>query len=205
MILNRLNLIILIACLLIIAGLGCYTFVLHSKLESISDYKTLYESKSKENKVWKDQYGYWRNRAETVEITKENLQDIKELQHLSSEFEGLKKNLKNLETYINANTVTEIHKTVKLRDSTIYSVDSVPIRIPVFSYKDKWESVRGAIVDDSITLNISHMDSLSIVQYWDRRWLLAKKKYFIEIKSDNPNTRIVYQKSIMVKRKKGLF
>ena len=168
------------------------------------DYKSMYESSLKENKVWKDETNHWRNRSENIEITKENLDQLKDLQNLSKEFEGVKKNLKNLENYIEVSSTTNIHKTVKIKDTTIY-INNIAHKEQYFDYKDKYDTITCIIDSGKATFDIKSSTSLEEVQYWDRKWFLGKKKYFTEIKSLNPNTKIIRQKDIKVKRKKGLF
>ena len=202
---NRLNAIIIGVLLFAILLCMGYVMYLHKQIESMSTYKSLYAASVAENKVWQDKVGLWRNRAETAEITKDNLDKIKDLATLASEFDGLKKNLKNLENYINVSTTTTIHKTIKLRDTTIYStIDSIPVDGRYFAYKDKWESDSVGIKGDSATFIHSTKDSLEIVVYYKRSWVLGKKKYETEIKSLNPSTKVTYQKSLKVKRRRSL-
>ena len=92
---NRLNAIIIGVLLFAILLCMGYVMYLHKQIESMSTYKSLYAASVAENKVWQDKVGLWRNRAETAEITKDNLDKIKDLATLASEFDGLKKNLKN--------------------------------------------------------------------------------------------------------------
>lgn len=202
---TRLRLIIYGIVLLVLIGMGLYIKSLHSKIADLDSYKSLYETANKENKIFKSKDSTWRNRTEVATVTKSELDHVKELQNLHKEFEGIKRSLKNLENYQEVSSSTTIYKTVKLKDTTIYTKNNVAVEGKVFEYKDKWESISGTIVSDSIQWNIAHKDSLKVVQYWDRSWFLGKKKYFTEIKSGNPNTIVDYQRSIKATRKKGLF
>ncbi len=195
-----------IVFLLILLGFAFVKMLaLKSSLTKANDYKSLYETRDTENKVWKDQSGYWRNRAETVEITKDNLGVIRELSGLSAQFEGLKKNMKNLENYIQASSSTTINKTIYLTDTSYIGSDSIRIKAQAFSYADKFDTIQGLVKKGTVDIKIKHRDKLDIVQYWDRKWFLGKKKTLIEIKSENPNTTVDYSKNIKVKRKRGLF
>jgi hypothetical protein len=187
--------------------MGYYITVLNKKIASLDSYKSLYETANKENKQWKDKSGLWHNKTETAVVTKDNLENIKELQDIASEINGLKKNLKNLESYINVNSSTTIESTIKIKDTTIYNIkDSSVTKLKHFTYKDKWQRDSVAIIGDSARFFHESNDSLAIVGFWERKWFLGKKTYFTEIKSYNPNTKINYQRSIKVnKRKKGLF
>lgn len=204
MIINRLNVIILAILLAVGIYMLSYILFLKSKVDSLESYRSMYELASKENEIFKDEAGKWRNRAENAEVTLDNLKDLKELKRLSSEFEGVKKSLKNLENYISVSSTTNIEQTIKLKDSIVYK-DSVAYNLPSFTYNDQWTIVSGVIDSGDVKLKVSNKDSLEVVQYWDRKWFLGKKKYFTEIKSHNPNTKIDYQKNIKVKRRRGLF
>lgn len=205
MVVNRLNLIIYIVLAIVILGMGFMISRLNSKVESLSSYENLYQIEHQQAQKFKDDAGHWRSRAQVAEVTADNLGDISELKNLSKEFKELKKSLKNLENFSQVSTTTDIHRTVKLKDTTIITVDNIYMAGKGFEYKDQYESISGSIVGDSISWSIQHKDSLQIVQYWDRKWFLGKKKYYSEIKSLNPNTQISYQKNIKTKRKRGLF
>jgi hypothetical protein len=207
MIFNRLNLIIFGVLAILIAFLIADVIILQRKVSSLKSYESLYNAQVTGNKVWKAKDGLWSNNTSTIEITKDNLENVQELKDLSSQFEGLKKSLKNLENYMSVNSSTTIERTIKVKDTIIYNKkDSSKTLVRHFSYKDKWQKDSVAIIGDSAQFFHTNKDSLSIVGYWDRSWFLGKKKYFTEIKSYNPNTKIDYQRSIKVsKRKRGLF
>jgi len=192
---------LIIVLLLIIFVLFAKAINLINLKNSLTKY---YAIKDQEIKTWKDNSGYWRSKAETAEINREDLKKLEELKNLSKEFEGVKKSLKNLENYIGISSETTINKTVNLKDTTIYK-NNIAYTVPKFEFKDEWTDITGVIDSGKVDLKISSKDSLDVVQYWDRKWFLGKKKYFTEIKSFNPNTKITYQRSIKTKRKKGLF
>jgi hypothetical protein len=203
MIFNRLNIIIIGVLLLVLVGLSIFCYTLSRKVDSLSSYKSLYEASVTENKVWKGEDGLWKNNTKTIEVTKDNLGDVKELENLHKEFSGLKKSIKNLENYMSVNSSTTITQTIKIKDTIIYNAkDSSRIFLKHFTYKDKWQSDSVAIIGDSARFFHNSRDSLAVVGYWDRKWFLGKKSYFTEIKSYNPNTKIDYQRSIKVKSKK---
>lgn len=202
---TRLRLIIygIVAIIFIIMATKLY--FMGNKIDDLSSYKSLYETAYRENKVFQHKDSTWHNRTEVATVIKSELQHVKELQELHREFDGIKKSLQNLENFTQTSQITTIHKTVKLKDTTIVSVDSIRIHATTFKYVDKWESISGIIISDSIQWDIAHKDSLKIVQYWDRKWFLGKKKYLTEIRSENPNTIVDYQRSIRAERKRGLF
>ena len=206
MILNRLNLIILGVLLLIITALFFYVKHLQNELESKSSFENLYTIEHQKALKFQDDAGHWRSRAQIAEVTQDNLLDIEELKGLATEFKELKRNLKNLDSYSQINTTTDIHRTIKLKDTTIVTKKSVVEHGKTFNYSDKFDSISGVVVNDSIQWQIKHKEELEVVSYWKRKWFLGKKTYECEIKSANPNTKISYQKSLKVKRKKrGVF
>lgn len=189
--------------LLLLSGVGLH--LLYRKLDKANSYKAAYESVYKQAETWKDESGKWRSKAEAIEVTNSELINIKEFEKLREDYKDIKKSLKNLENYNKIGSTTIINNTTHIKDTIFFGKDSTATKASVFSYKNKFENIYGVIKGDSIDWTIEHRDSLEIVQYWDRTWFLAKKKYFTEIKSANPNTKIDYQKSIKSKRKKGLF
>lgn len=206
MILNRLNLIILGVLLLIITALFFYVKHLQGVIESKSSFENLYTIEHQKALKFQDDAGHWRSRAQIAEVTQDNLLDIAELKGLATEFKELKRNLKNLDSYSQINTTTDIHRTIKLKDTIILNQKSVVVQGKTFNYSDKFDTIKGVVVNDSVQWQIKHKDSLEVVSYWKRKWFLGKKTYECEIKSTNPNTQISYQKNLKVKRKKkGLF
>ncbi len=188
---TRLRLIIYALVLLLIIGMGIYIHLLHTKIDNVNSYKSLYEVEHSQNLIFKAKDSTWHNRTEVAVVSKSELKYVQELQNLHKEFEGVKKNLKNLESYTQLSQVTTINKTIHIKDS-------------VFTYTTKFDTIRGRISNDSVSLISKHYDKLKVVQYWERKWFLGKKTWDVEIKSDNPNTIITYQKSIMSKKKKNL-
>lgn len=177
---------------IVIGILFLYCFYLYKKAENLTSYKSLYEVENKQNKIYRDKDSTWRNKSQDVIVSKSQLDQVKELQNLHKEFDGVKKSLSNLENYTKLSEVTTINKTIYIIDSS-------------FIYSDKYDTIKGIIKNGKVNLTDIHRDSLIIVQYWDRAWFLGKKKYYTDIKSTNPNTKIDYQKNIKTERKKGLF
>ena|ERR1700753_3024516 len=202
---SRFHLIVYSIFLIAFGILLFYIKILVNKTENLESFKSTYQTEG-QSKSWQAKDSSWHNKAQDAEVTKSELEYLKELQGLHSEFDGVKKSLKNLENYTGFSETTTIHKTIKLKDSTIYNIDSSSLTHTYkFDYKTKWDQISGSILGDSVDLKVTHNDSLEVVQYWDRKWLLGKKKYFTEIKSENPNTKINYQRSIKTQRKRGLF
>lgn len=198
--------IILSVLILIIFLIGGFTiWYLKNEIHNLQSYQSVYLTGQQPNKIWQAKDSSWHNNVQDAEVSSSEMKTLQELQNIHSEFTGVHKSLNNLENYQQVATVTTIHKVIHVHDTIIYRADSSKIKGQTFSYHDKFEDIKEVITKDSSWIDIKHEDSLDIAQYWDRKWLLAKKHYDTEIRSANPNTRIKYQRNIKAKRKKGLF
>lgn len=167
-----------------------YITFLHRKLTDKEQYESLYKASESKVKIFQAKDSTWHTVTNTVTVTDPKV--VAQLAGISESFSGLKKSLKNLENYTAINAITTIHKTVYIKDSAFSSVT-------------KYDSISGFIHDDSITIVDKHKVDLEVVEYWDKSWLLGKKKYKTEIKSLDPNTKVVYSQSIRKERRRGLF
>jgi hypothetical protein len=208
---NRLKIhisLILLSCLL--AG----TVVLLSwrngnQLEEINSYKASLESHKKEIQIWKDNEGLWRSKLEVSLITsRDALKTLaiydERFNSLSSQFDGLKKNLSNLNSVNFSSSSSNYNITTKIKDSVIINNKDTS-KFYVFNYCDPegWYITSGKINYDNkiLSIKIESKDSISSVVYWKRKWLLGRKKFYQEVKSFNPNTKIKYSESIIFKKK----
>ncbi len=190
--LNRLHLILYVILLFIILGLFVAFKIMSDKLSRAEGFKDLYESEQKVSKQWKDEANHWHSKSESVQISVDDMQNIKELSDLPVYVSGLKKSLKNLTNFNNITTETIIHKNIYLKDSS-------------YVIATKYDTISETTKGDSAQITIKIGVPLEIIQYWDRSWFLAKKHYQNEVISDNTDTKITFNKSIIAKRKKGLF
>lgn len=90
----------------------------------------------------------------------------------------------------------------RLRDSTVF--DTIPAR--VFAYRDSFYSVNGIAIGDTQRVLISSTDSLVQVVYKGGRirprlWILSRRKLEQVISSKNPNSKIVYNRTIQITKK----
>jgi len=113
------------------------------------------------------------------------------------------KNLNINPKRINHYSETVIHQNKELittlRDSILF--DTIARRD--FFYKDSFYQVQGNIIKDSIRMNIESTDSLIQVVYRGKRkrpwlWFLSSRKLEQAIYSKNPNSHIVYSKTISI-------
>jgi hypothetical protein len=182
--------ILLVVLIILLALSGLFISIQTGRLQVSGQYKALYESVFTTPEVWQAKDSTWHSKSETVVVS--NPKIVQELSGLTEEIEGLKKNMKNFVSYNKIGTETTINKTLLIRDS-------------VFTYTTKYDTITGRIRGDSIDLQgVTHV-VLKEVQYWDRKWLLGKKKYFTEIIPEDTNTKVIVNRSIKAERKRGLF
>lgn len=203
---NRLTLGIIVALTLACA-------VLAGKCTNLQDqatsYEGLYRLQTQKSKVWKTESGKWRNKAEAASVSSGTLKDLvnnnnAEFKNLHKRFEGLNKKLNNLSSAVTTSSVTNTTFNARLTDTVYVNIvnrDTVRMPAKKFEWADTsgFNKFNGIIVDDKITGSFESIDSLETVTYWERKWALGKKRYFTEIESKNPNTKVVYNKSVVVK------
>lgn len=153
----------------------------------------------KEAKFWKDDAG---KAHAQVEVATSNLEVAKtvlgdELQSIAKEVSGLKKNLKNLESYINLQTTTSGTITTGLRD-TVLIHDSTKTLAKAFSWEDKWTNINGIITDTNLELNYRVRDSLTFVTYWKKNGFFKKPSLMLDAISCNPNSTITGIRNVKI-------
>jgi hypothetical protein len=101
-------------------------------------------------------------------------------------------------------TVVKQEKEVvtRLRDSLVR--DTIHAR--VFNYQDRFYFVKGIAIGDTQKVHITSLDSLVQVVYKGKRvhpwlWFFSARKLEQVIASKNPNSTIVYNKTIQVTKK----
>lgn len=184
------RLIVLIAAIAGAVFLWLYIKNLQAKIQKGENFESAYTALSKKAVTWKDKDSLNHSKAESAVTSDPNI--LIELQKLRGEISGLKFNLKNLTSYNQVGAETTIHKTFILKDS-------------VFRYTSKYDTIDGKLKGNTLTLNQKIEVPLTITGYWTRRWFLGKKTNYVEIISLNPETQITYNKSIIIKKKRGLF
>jgi hypothetical protein len=198
------RLLICLSAILFLLSVLMFAYISHlqNKVEKGKEYEGLYKSSAVEAKVWKDKHDQWHSKAQELAVSNSTLKEMAkqdpDLIRLISEVKGIKKNLSNLQSYNVAGTHTETRFNVRLKDTTITTGG----KAKMFDFRTKWDSYRGVIIGDSAFLQRDGKDSLSTAAYWTRRWFFGKKKYFTEIVSHNPDTKITYNRAITVKRKR---
>lgn len=138
-----------------------------------------------------------------------NIRDLRELREAGEikyldQIEGLKKNLRNLESTFRAESSINYQELkLALKDTTII-IDrkTEPIAAQTFSWHDQWNSISGIIAQDTIMPQIDIQVPLTGAVTWDRTWFLGKKHYEFQITSENDAVTFTGLQSINV-RKKG--
>lgn len=149
------------------------------------------------------------SKVNATELDNKNLKELastKELEYLK-QFEGLKKNLKNLENAVNANISITSKVDGKLSDSTFTKIegkDTITIVGKSFKLSDEFRKLDIAIVGSDITVHEDMLVPLSLVTYWERKRILGlkigKKLYVTEATSPNPHVKITKLDSIFKQR-----
>jgi len=90
----------------------------------------------------------------------------------------------------------------KLRDSLICDT----VHAKVFNYQDSFYTVKGIAIGDSQKVHISSLDSLVQVVYKGNRmrpwlWVFSRRKMEQVITSKNPNSKILYNRTIQIVKK----
>jgi hypothetical protein len=171
-------------------------------------YENLLRSESAKAKVWKDEYGQWRYRAETAEIrSSEALKTLSRtdarFKSIQEDFELVKKNLKNLESASFTGTRSGYQVSTSSSD-TIFVIAGDTSKARYFMYRDTagWFSTEGVMLENGMVpvLKFQCRDSLVTVVTKKRRWF-RRPLFEQEIKSMNPHTHVGYSKSVIVKRR----
>lgn len=139
--------------------------------------KELLDTNSK-LELFVDELGRENAKASVIELPKEASKQIKENEKLNT-----------LETKIVFRTITE-RDTIKvyLLD-TFFVEQGDTTQIQKFTYHDKWLSLDGKIIKDTMTFDsISMSNEFNIEIGKERKWLLGKEKTTIYITNNNPHT-----------------
>jgi len=137
--------------------------------------------------------------------TVKKLSEDKDLQWIK-QFEGIKKNLRNLETATQINTETIASMKGNITD-TVVVVDSTEHKAFSFDNSDKWMEVKGIVITDLKTVDTFVKVQVPIegVMFWKRKKVLGLriggKEWSSEFTSPNPYTKITNLNQILIKRR----
>lgn len=157
----------------------------------------LFSKNIEELQVYKNRQGQLVVKNEVPIIDNKSVKDLVNQGNLQflKEFEGLKKNYKNLENAFSVQSKVIDSLNVDLSKTLEIYIDkkgdSVKFIALNWSYEDKWSKFElKQFTPDSANFKYTTIVPLDGVLYWKRTWFLGKKHYFSEITSENPHIKI---------------
>ncbi len=134
------------------------------------------------------------------------------------QFEGVKKNMKNLEAAFRTQAAVLINLKLKTRDTTTNNNGPSPLgeggqrpdeAAKSIYYQDEYNFLTGIVTADSAQIHAEIQVPIDGVSYWQRKhkfifknWRIGKKQYFSELTSPNKWVQIRQHEFINVGRKK---
>lgn len=147
-------------------------------------------------------------RASQLEFENKTVKKLAEEGQLTwlKEFEGVKKNMKNLESAyrLQARAADSVGARLeKLRLTYINDDgDTIVYQGVKFNYQDKYTALKAKqVTPDSIVVTYNIKVPLSGAVFWKRKWFLGKKQYQAEMMSENPSVVLDSVVSLTVKKK----
>jgi hypothetical protein len=165
-------------------------------------------------KQWRGKDSLWRNKTESLEISNKSLLKLAKdkdefATKLLKEHTQIKKNFKNLLSYNDNVAINKSHVDGILHDTiVIQKNDTIKERFTTIT--TQWDDYSVAIKGDSIGITREGREEFDQIVFWERNKIIGlrigRKKWFSEIKSLNPNTKIISQHSFLItKNKKKIF
>lgn len=174
---------------------------LKAQNNELADYAT---SKDTEVKYYVNKYNQQVAETETIRMSNESLKQVKEdFADLAEKFEGVKKNLKNVEnvTRLTAEAVAnfEVPTSEPRIDTTLNEM------VRDFDNNEEWFRVAGRVSDNKVYLDSLHVPvPLDVVTYWKRKKILflriGRKEYSTSATSENPYITVTKLKAIVKKQ-----
>jgi len=171
-----------------------------------------YEAQVDGMNTWKDKYEREHARVNDIQLSKSEIIHSKDsvIQSIYADLDLTKKRLKHTNSLLKIERITSGEIKIPLRD-TIISFQETPTPAMTARYDDGFLSFVAIVFPDSLQASYSYQDELFILQQWERdpdsfflwRWLgTARKKWYTEVISSNPNTKFTNVKSIIRKKKR---
>lgn len=185
---SRLSLLLIVALCLSIGVIIIDRGVIRGLNDNFRSSQNLHRAAVEDGKYWRDKEGKSHVRAivaeSNLEVAKSTLGD--ELKALAKEVSGLKRNIKNLKSYITVGVTTSGSATTGLIDTVVMKDSSAR----AFKWNDKWTEVAGVIQDTTVSLEYRVRDSLTFVSYYRSNGLFRPRSLMIDAISHNPNSTI---------------
>ena len=184
---------LLVGVLSIVAFDGCRDKDLLSQLRKENATKdSLYSALTNDVVFWKDVYGQEHARAERLQLTADEFAALNEIQArlLSIKPKQIDGNTK-VGTFISVkdSLSSKADSSITLQDTCIKGQLTIPT-----SYTFEWNKphlkIKGRVGSNSDSIFVSGNDTLTIVDYWKRKWFLGKAKQYTDVSNVNPYIKI---------------
>lgn len=197
----------LIAAIIVMAFIITHLF---GKVGKLSEEKAQLIEVADKNKRAAETYinlhGAEVSKNETLQLSLDNAQELNKRNELGNlkQFQGLRKNIKNLEAVVQIKNTIIQDLRLKNYDSVIVILaDTIPVK--KFSYSDEFNSIKGIVKDDTSELVVNVKVPIEGVVYWERKkkfWFIryGKKTYYSEFTSRNPWVTIENHETTIIKK-----
>lgn len=197
---SRKTITIILAVLLIALGiLSHYTLELAGDRDS---YEALYHYQQDSAKIWRNKAGLSQAEAHTAKVTVAILkaEHSAQLDTLQKQIRGLKKNLSNLQSHTSVSSTTSGTFIAPAIDTSFTLVlGQSAVKAKSFAYSDKWTSMNGYFLRDSVHVEYKIRDDIDVVQYWKRPGIFKPLNLYTDVISHNPHSEITALKSLSVR------
>ncbi len=155
---------------------------------------------NKENQYFKDLNGAQAVRIQALTLTAAELRRV--VPSIVADLKSLSIKPAQVNNYTAAGITTTQQIRTTLKDSIIFDT----VRVSRIDYRDKWYNLEGTIRGDSVNLDIESWDRITVINYLGKR---SRRFMFVRfgprypetvIKNENPNNRIIIEKSVFMKR-----
>jgi hypothetical protein len=204
---SRKNTVLILVIVLILAYLGTwYTQKMHSQIESM---ESLADAEHREATIWRNKDSTSQAEIKNAYATADAIgaSRSEDLEMAEKKISGLRRDLKNLQTIVSTSVSTSGSVTVKLEPIFFSSTGQPEISSRAFAYSDRWVSLRGNFLRDSVQIDYLVKDDLSVVQYWKRQpgliGVFKPRELYTDVISNNPNSSITKLSSTSVRPKKS--
>jgi hypothetical protein len=141
----------------------------------------------------------------TIGVQQLSLSEIKQIYpDIKSEIENLKLSMNRVNTVQTIATQTEKRIITTLKDSVVVVNDTLK-HVSTFAYADPYYSLKAYLNRDTLHAKISSRDTLINVIYKKRTkpwlWIFSPTELTQVIENKNPDNKITYNQTIVVKRK----
>ncbi len=197
---------------LLLCGAAGSTTLMYTKFKSEQHDKEnviqLTSGKDLTIKEYENDNGKLVTRVKSLEIQNTTIKQLADAGQLDwlKEFDGLKKNMSNLESAFRLQAKAGDSINVKLQQLQLTYInehgDTIMFQGVKFKYSDKYANIRAVqISPDSANLVYDIQVPVSGVLYSKKKWFLGKKRYEAELITDNPHAKLDSIITLQVKKR----